>query len=57
MRLNKILGTSAVLYTCSGSESIEAAIKTCRKYQLLKVVVENLYLLLLYLIMVLHMEQ
>ena len=25
-----------VLYTCSGSEAIEAAIKTCRKYQALK---------------------
>ncbi len=36
VRLNKILGTSAVLYTCSGSESIEAAIKTCRKYQAIK---------------------
>lgn len=36
VRLNKILGTSAILYTCSGSEAIEAAIKTCRKYQSMK---------------------
>ncbi|AQR88637.1 aspartate aminotransferase family protein [Clostridium saccharobutylicum] len=36
VRLCKIIGTGAVLYTCSGSESIEAAIKTCRKYQAIK---------------------
>lgn len=35
-KLNSILGTSGLLYTCSGSESIEAAIKTCRKYQSIK---------------------
>lgn len=35
-RLSKVLGTSAVLYTCSGSESLEAAIKACRQYQHLK---------------------
>lgn len=35
-RLCKMLGTSAILYTCSGSESLEAAIKTCRQYQRLK---------------------
>ncbi|SET37619.1 aminotransferase family protein [[Clostridium] polysaccharolyticum] len=34
--LCKMLGTSAVLYTCSGSESLEAAVKTCRQYQHLK---------------------
>ena len=27
---------ACVLYTCSGSESVEAAIKTCRKYQRLR---------------------
>ena len=36
VRLNKILGTNSILYTCSGSEAIEAAIKVCRKYQKLK---------------------
>lgn len=36
VRLSSILGTSAVLYTCSGSESVEAAIKACRKYQAIK---------------------
>lgn len=35
-RLSKVLGASAVLYTCSGSESLEAAIKACRQYQRLK---------------------
>lgn len=34
--INKELGTTGFLYTCSGSESIEAAIKTCRKYQSMK---------------------
>ncbi len=29
-------GFSTVLYTCSGSESVEAAIKSCRKYQQIK---------------------
>lgn len=36
VRLCKILGASALLYTCSGSECIEAAIKTCRQYQAIK---------------------
>ncbi len=36
-RLTSLLGDfSCVLYTCSGSEAVEAAIKTCRKYQVLK---------------------
>ncbi|MCX7842330.1 MAG: aspartate aminotransferase family protein [Clostridia bacterium] len=36
VRLCKLLGSSALLYTCSGSECIEAAIKTCRLYQTIK---------------------
>lgn len=36
MRLCNILGTTSILYTCSGSETVEAAIKTCRQYQKLK---------------------
>lgn len=36
LRLCSILDTKALLYTCSGSESVEAAIKTCRKYQAIK---------------------
>lgn len=36
LRLCKILNMKSVLYTCSGSESIEAAIKTARKYQAIK---------------------
>lgn len=32
-QLCKVLGTASVLYTCSGSESVEAAIKVCRQYQ------------------------
>lgn len=36
LRLNTMLGTAALIYTCSGSESNEAAIKACRKYQALK---------------------
>lgn len=36
-RLVDVMGDFAcVLYTCSGSESVEAAIKTCRKYQRLR---------------------
>lgn len=35
-RLCNILKTSSILYTCSGSECIEASIKICRKYQTLK---------------------
>lgn len=36
VRLCNVLNTAAVLYTCSGSEAVEAAIKTCRKYQAIK---------------------
>lgn len=35
-RLCRKLNMTALLYTCSGSECIEAAIKICRKYQALK---------------------
>lgn len=35
-RLCNVLAMSALIYTCSGSECIEAAIKACRKYQALK---------------------
>ncbi|MCR4944221.1 MAG: aspartate aminotransferase family protein [Clostridium sp.] len=36
LRLCKMLNMKSVLYTCSGSESIEAAIKAARKYQAIK---------------------
>lgn len=35
-KLTKYVNMSAVIYTCSGSESIEAAIKFARKYQSIK---------------------